>query len=126
MRLIGGPHQRCSATNLLFRVHVGLLIDQDLDRVGIAVTRGEHQRSLAVRAKLVGIRAGLQQVLDHGCVSVNAGQAQRRGSVAIGLLHVRPAGDQQIGDVHVIAVGGPLDGRGSVGLRQVHVGLLLD
>ena len=126
MRLLGGPHQGRGAAQLFLRVHVGLLIDEDLDGVHVAVARREHQRGFPVGAGLIYVRAGLQQLLDHGRVSVGAGQAQRRRAIAIRLLHVRAGGDQEVGDVQVIAVGRPLDGGGSIGLRQVHVRLLLD
>jgi hypothetical protein len=74
MYLLSRPHQGRGTAQLLFRVHVGFVVDQDLDRVHVAVARREHDRRLLIRIALIYIRPGGEQFPDHGSAAVDAGQ----------------------------------------------------
>jgi hypothetical protein len=119
------PHQSRGSAQLVFRVDVGVKIQQHAECIQIARTRGQHQRRLAPRAALVHVRAVLQQLLDHCGASVLRREIQRRRAFAIRQLDVRARGNQHVGHFQVVAISSPLDGSCAIRLHGVHVGFLL-
>ena len=57
--------ERVVPRSFSLRVDIGLVVEQNLDRVQVAVARGEHQRRFLLRIALVGVGAGLEQLVDH-------------------------------------------------------------
>ncbi len=71
------------------------MLQQHLQRIGLAGPRRQHQRRIArVGNHRIGIFAGLQQLLDHGRAAVGAGQRQRRGSKTVSGFYVCARADQ--------------------------------
>ena len=75
----GREHQRGLPAPALRPVHLRAVVEQRLDRGGIACARGDHQRRLAFGLRGIGIGPGFEKRVDHGGVAVHAGfeQAER-------------------------------------------------
>ncbi len=120
------PHQRGGAAQGVLRVHVGAVIEQDLDRVDVAGPRRHHEGRLAMRQDgHVRVGSGFQQLFDHRRVAVDAGQRQRSGALAVGGGHVCAGLNQQSCRLQVVAVHSPVQRRRTIGLRRIDVRALL-
>ena len=88
MTLGRGPHQRGLAAPALDGVDRGTVSDQYLCRFRIAGARADHQRSLAVWTRRIGVLACLEQPPDGFRTAVETRELDRRHVVAIRRLRI--------------------------------------
>jgi hypothetical protein len=123
--LFDRPHQCRGAARGFLRIHFRPGSDQHFDRLGLAVSRGEHQRGLTVRSALFDVGAGFHQLVDHRHIAVKAGHHQRCHTLAIRRVDLGAGANQQVGRLEVIAIDRPLQGGRTVDAGRVDVRFLL-
>ena len=120
-----GKHQGCVPLELVRAVDIGSAVDQQLHRVDIARTRGQHQRSFSGAIRGVWIRSRFQQDFHH-CDIANSGSLnQGSHPIAVRDLHAGTGGNQESSDFRIAVMSRPDQRRRPINIRSVWIGVLL-
>ena len=125
MRLLGGPHQSRSRTQLVFCIHVGMMIQQHPHRIQLPVRAASISGVSPSGPSAFGSAPAFNTFSIIGALPSQRRQIQRCSAFAICQLNVGAGRYQHVRHLQIVAIHGPLDRRRSVGLRSVHVGFLL-
>ncbi len=110
----GCPHQRRFATPHLGRIHSRTRLEEHSDGFRVARTSRGHEHSFALRRRIVGIGACLEQCVDQHRTSIGGGQRQRRHSQAIGERDCGASPDERRCDRDIVGLSGPMKRRRAV------------
>ena len=125
MPLLHSPHQCGRAAKRFLCVHVRPGFGKRLDRVGISVTRSQHQHRFARGSLLFCVGSGFQESVRNCRVSIETRQVQRCDAVPGLHVNCRAGSNEQIERLKIVPVHCPMQSCRAIHLGCVHIYLSL-
>ena len=117
-----GPHEGGLSGAWRPVVHLRASAKERIDRLEAARAGGGHQRRLAIRSRLIGIGAGLEQHRDHRRPAIGAREQQRGDSEIVGGVDAGAGPEEEARHLGVVPMRRPVQRGGAIPLRHVDVG----